>query len=85
MFTLEKTGCPFCLFNEKPGLFLQIADAMVVWKRSLNVYLPHITECIVSLPDLSNFVQQKNYATVLQACNAYIQSFQYDAALSVLF
>lgn len=81
---LEKTKCPFCLFKEKPGTSLALTHSVFVWKRSLNVYLPRVTECIVSLTDLLDFVQQKNYDSILQACNAYIQSFHYDAALSFI-
>jgi len=83
---LEKTHCSICLLEQKPGRNLPLTDSVFVWKRSLNVYLPVVTACVVSTTALVDWLGQKSeYKTIKEACNGYIQSFQYDAALSVFF
>jgi|GEM_PF-4851274 len=83
---LEQTGCPLCLFSQKPARVLLLSDSVYVWKRSLNLYLPDVDICMISLTDLARFVQQKNvHATIHEVCDSYIQSFQYDVALSMYF
>lgn len=83
---LEKTQCPFCLFSQKPARCLLLSESVYAWKRSLNVYLPDVDAYMMSLPDLAQFVQQKTgFTTIGQACNSYINSFQYDVALSIFF